>query len=229
MKTIKTRGLVLKEYETGEADKRVLLLCKEHGRITAYARGARKPVSKFMAASQIFTYSEFVLAQGRGFFSVAQADVIESFYALRTDYDTLCAAHFIADVCDKALLEKSNCDVLLQLILKSLSVLTKKIFPPKQITAVFLFRFFDFYGVRPNTEINSKINSENEKIFWGKEGVLKRGGYSDAIQISKSAAAAADFILNNELSQAFMFEARDTVLDELHNAARLILENLLTS
>ena len=224
MKTIKVRALVLKEYEVGEADKRLLLLCKDVGRIMVYARGARKSRSKFLAAAQIFTYSDFILAQGRGFYSLAQADVIENFYELRTDYDILCAAHFIAEVCDKTLLEKSNCDELLLLVLKSLSILTKKKFPPKQIISVFLFRFFNFYGLRPNT----KINFSQEKFFWGKEGLLSEEKISsEKIQISKSAIDAADFILNSDLSKSFMFEAHDSVLDELHNAAMLIWERAL--
>jgi len=193
----------------------------------AYARGARKPRSKFMAASQIFTYSDFVLAQGRGFFSVAQADVIESFYDLRTDYDTLCAAHLIADVCDKTLLENSNCDAFLLLVLKSLSILTKKNFPPKQITAVFFLKFFDFYGLRPTTDVCAVCGMQvQNKFFWGKEGVLceKHGG---SFEMSKSAMSAVSFILNNDLPQMFKFETQDSVLDELQNAARLIWEHAI--
>ena len=105
MQTIKARGLVLREYEAGESDKRLLLLCKEHGRMMIYARGARKPKSKFMAAAQLFTYADYVITVGRGFHALAQAQVIESFYGLRTDYDRLTAAHLLAEVCEKTLLE----------------------------------------------------------------------------------------------------------------------------
>jgi len=207
LKTIKARGLVLKEYETGEADKRLLLLCKERGRIMAYARGARKPRSKFMAAAQIFTYSDFVLAEGNGFFSVAQAQVIENFYDLRTDYDTLCAAHFIADVCDKNLLGGQNCDALLLLVLKSLAVLQKQKFPPNQVTIVFLLRFFDFCGLRPDTSTPGILISANDKI-----------------KLSQSAFCAAEFILSHDLSQSFLFEASPQVLEELQAVAEKILK-----
>jgi|GEM_PF-440259 len=176
MKTIKVRGLVLREYETGEADKRLLLLCKEHGRIMAYARGARKPRSKFLVAAQIFTYSDFVLAQGKGFYSVAQADVIESFYNIRTDYDSLCAAHLLAKICDKTLWENSDCDELLLLALKTLSNLAKQKLSPAQIIIVFLIRFLDFYGFRPHSDecavCNQPINKIGENLYWGAEGLL---------------------------------------------------------
>ena len=163
----------MKEYEVGESDKRLLLLCKERGRVLIRARGARKPRSKFMAAAQIFTYSDFVLAEGRGFVSLAQADVIENFYDLRTDYDRLCAAYEIVDVCEKTVHENENCDDLLLLVLKSLSNLSRGKFQPRQIFAVFMLRFFDVSGLRPHTDecaVCKKIVAR--EIFWGGEGVL---------------------------------------------------------
>jgi len=213
MKTLDVRGLVLKEYETGEADKRLLLLCKEHGRIMAYARGARKPRSKFMAAAQLFTYSDFVLAAGRGFFSVSQADVIESFYNLRTDYDRLATAHLITDVCEKTVLENTNCDGLLRLVLKCLMNLTKDKFPHKHIIAVFFMKFFEFYGIRP------KIGNGE---YWNSEGICEKPTNTDTIKISPAAAAACSFILNSELAQAFSFEATENILDELIKMSRLV-------
>jgi DNA repair protein RecO (recombination protein O) len=235
MLTTKVRALVIKEYEAGEADKRLLLLCKGQGRVMAYARGARKPRSKFMAAAQIFTYSDFVLAQGRGFFSVAQADVIENFYNLRTDYDRLCAALRIAEVCDKTILENTNCDELLKLVLKSLSNLSKEKFPPSQITSVFLLRFFDFYGLRPRSEECAVCNlpiaemgETNGGLFWGAEGLMcaKCEAFGNVLpqvlKLSKSAAVAVSFILNSELAKSFAFDAHDSVLAELNDAAELL-------
>lgn len=226
MKTIKVQGLVLKEYETGEADKRLLLLCKEKGQVMAYARGARKPRSKFMAAAQIFTYSDFILAQGKGFYSVTQADVIENFYNLRTDYDRLCAAHSITEVCDKTLWDNSNCDALLLLALKSLSNLAKGKLPLGQITSVFLLRFFDFYGLRPHSEncavCGLSVKEMNENFFWGYEGLLcENHAKAKTLKISQAATAAVSHILTVELSPSFQFTAHQSVLEEVQSAAKL--------
>jgi DNA repair protein RecO (recombination protein O) len=222
MKTIKVRGLVLKEYETGEADKRLLLLCKEVGRIMVYARGARKPRSKFMAAAQIFTYSDFILAQGKGFYSLCQADVIESFYNLRTDYDRLCAAHSIVETCEATLWENSDCDKLLLLVLKSLSNLTREKLPPAQIKIVFLTRFFDFYGLRPHSDecavCGLPANEMDGKFSWGAEGLECANHIAENKIVSQAAAAAFSHILNSELTQAFRFRAHESVLEELQAA-----------
>lgn len=224
MKTEKARGIVLKEYEAGESDKRLLLLCKGRGRVMVYARGARKPRSKFMAAAQIFTYSDFVLAAGRGFLSLAQADVIENFYDLRTDYDRLCAAYEIVNACEKTVLEENNCDALLLLVLKSLAHLAKGKLPTAQVSAVFLLRFFDVYGLRPHTDecaVCSTPASESQEIFFGAEGILC-ARHASPLALSPAAAAAISYILKSTLPQSFQFETSGDVLEELNNAAKLL-------
>jgi DNA repair protein RecO (recombination protein O) len=226
------RALVIKEFEAGEADKRLLLLCKEHGRLLVYARGARKPKSKFLSSAQIFTYSDFVLAQGRGFFSVTQADIIENFYDLRTDYDRLAAAFKIVNICDKTVLENSNCDPLLRLVLKSLSLLAKKSIPHSQVLSVFLLRFFDYYGLRPHSQecsvcgASSAFDDLGESGFWGCEGLIcercAKSQNFDIVSVSESAIKAIGHILESELSLAFGFVASERVLGELEAAADLM-------
>ena len=224
METVKTRGLVLKEYEAGESDKRLLLLCKDHGRIFAYARGARKPKSKFMAAAQLFTYSDFVLTTGRGFHSVTQAQVIESFYDLRTDYDALTAAHLIMEVCERTLLEDTSCDDLLLLALKSLGHLSKQKLPPIQVIGVFFLRFFAYYGLAPDTESCIVCSEDVEAdAFFSVEGLvcrLHKPNYS--VKLSRAAVFALRHILKGELAAAFRFNAHDSVIKEIWDASQML-------
>ena len=224
MQTIKARGLVLKEYEAGESDKRLLLLCKEHGRMMIYARGARKPKSKFMAAAQLFTYADFVITVGRGFNALAQAEVIESFYGLRTDYDRLTSAHLIAEVCEKTLLEDIPCDDLLLLALKSLSHLCKTQLPHLQVVGVFFMRFFAFYGLAPEVEVCTACGEALEhNAFFCAEGLVcgaHKPSYS--VQLSRAGVYALRYILGSDLTAAFQFKANDDVLRELWQAAQML-------
>ena len=224
MQTIKARGLVLKEYETGESDKRLLLLCKEHGRMMIYARGARKPKSKFMAAAQLFTYADFVITVGRGFNALAQAEVIECFYGLRTDYDRLTAGHLVAEVCEKTLLENIACDDLLRLALKSLSHLCKTQLPPLQVIGVFFMRFFAFYGLAPEVDVCTVCGGavEHNANFCAEGLVCRAHKPSYSVPLSQAAIFGMRHILNSELAAAFHFKAHEDVLKELWHAAQML-------
>jgi len=226
VKQIKVRGLVLREYEAGESDKRLIIFCKGQGRLMVYARGARKPTSKFMSAAQLFTYADFVLTKGQGFYALAQAEVIESFYPLREDYDRLMAAHLVAEACDKTLWDDIESDDLLRLVLKSLSVLAKGKVPPLQAACVFLFRFLDVHGLRPQTDTcvvcDAPLRAMGRAVI-SAEGLVCTVHKPITYQpVSIAAIMAMQHILDHELAQAFFFTARDELLMELRKAADLL-------
>jgi len=231
MNTFKARGLVLREYEAGESDKRIVLLCKKHGRILVYARGARKAKSKFLAASQLFTYGDYVIADGGQFFSMGQAEVIENFYPIRQDYDKLCCAQYVLEVCEKTIPERSpdtagdGCDELLRLVLKTLQHISKgSDFDARQALQVFMFRFYLFYGLAPEMGsccLCGQPLTDNAAIFCDQGMLCSTCKNPSQMPLSLAAQAAIRHILRSSLNEAFMFRAGDTVLRELTLASKL--------
>ena len=65
IETVTVIGMVISSMAISEYDKRLVLLTKELGKITAFARGARKTTSQFLAGSQPMAFGEFTLYRGR--------------------------------------------------------------------------------------------------------------------------------------------------------------------
>jgi DNA repair protein RecO (recombination protein O) len=237
LSVFKARGLVLRERESGESDKQLTLFLKERGKLFVTARGARKPNSKYMAGAQLFTYSDFVIFEKGKFLSVAQVDVIEGFYSLRTDYVRLCVANCLAELCDKVLFDAMQSDEILRLLILSLSQLSKGK-DPFIAQRAFEFKFYQLSGLEPcvgkcsncGRELSMLFCAEDEsaKIFsglsFGPDGILcKSCRHPAAVPISPSALKAMQFILGQEIQSIFSFTLDPSSLEQLKRASLLFM------
>ena len=89
MPYITTQAIVLHTADYRDNDRMLSLLTPEHGQLDALCRGCKKPQSPLMSAAQAFSYGEYVLYQAKGRMTVTSFELIDSFYALREDYEKL--------------------------------------------------------------------------------------------------------------------------------------------
>lgn len=231
MKSFKARGIVLKETFSGESDKYVVLLLKGLGKLSVSAKGARKPNSKFLAGTQPFTYSDFVIYDGGRFYTMSQIDIIESFYGLRSDFDKLCYANYFLELCDKILLANEECDDILILLLKTLSLVSKDKVAPELAARVFEFKFLQLNGYGPETDACSECGGELvPPIFFHADGCICHQcnfAFPGAIPISPSTAQAIGYILNAAPERLFSFSAGAQTLTQLKQASKIFIDSHL--
>ena len=81
---VNVTGMILKSEPIGEYDRRVVILTKERGKISAFARGARKPGNRFMASTNPFCFGEFKLYPGKSAYTLQDIhiDNFFQFFAL---------------------------------------------------------------------------------------------------------------------------------------------------
>lgn len=89
MKTIRTRAIVLRRTNFGEAD-RILQLLTPEGRRSVMAKGVRREKSKLAGGIELFAITDVVLGEGRGDLGILTAAQLVKFYRhILEDYDRL--------------------------------------------------------------------------------------------------------------------------------------------
>jgi DNA repair protein RecO (recombination protein O) len=94
MKTTRTRAVVLRRTNYGEAD-RILQLLTPEGRRSVMARGVRREKSKLAGGIELFAVCEVVLGEGKGELGVlTSARLIHFYNNIIKDYDRLQFGYF---------------------------------------------------------------------------------------------------------------------------------------
>lgn len=100
MRSYQLTALVLRARDFAEADRLVTLLSPQRGKVSALAKGARRPRSKLAAAVQPFCLCTAQLAVGRNLDIITQCQIIHPFYSLHEDLTRLTYASYLAELVD---------------------------------------------------------------------------------------------------------------------------------
>ena len=84
---IEVTGMVLTASPVKEYDKRIELLTKERGRISAFVTGARRVNSAVSACAIPFTFGTYRLYEGRSSYNVQSAQIKKFFAGIADDFE----------------------------------------------------------------------------------------------------------------------------------------------
>ncbi len=95
-------GIVLKRLNLGEADKLVTFYTQRHGKVTAIARGLRRPTSKRAGSLELFNIVKSSFIKGKGELdTLAEVQILESHSGWRKHLGRVNLAYQLAEVVDK--------------------------------------------------------------------------------------------------------------------------------
>lgn len=230
---IKVTGLVLNAGNIGEFDKRVTLLTKERGRITAFARGAKKATSPYAAACQPLTFGEFSLYEGRSSFNLMWADVGHYFEGVKEDLLLVSYGSYFCEFASYLTRENNDEKEILKLLYLSLRALEKKTIDPKLIRRVYEIKLMALYGQGMEVFCCTQCGSTEDLSYFdsGSGGILcsnctKSGGRT--VHISGSAVYTLQFIISSPLEKLYTFRVSKEVLKELDSVSESFLKQYVS-
>jgi DNA repair protein RecO (recombination protein O) len=99
--TLHAEAVVLRHSDWGEADRVLILFTRDQGKLRAIAKGARRLRSRKAGHLEPFTRVKLLLARGRDFWIVTQAETIDAYLPLREDLLRVAYGSYIIELLDR--------------------------------------------------------------------------------------------------------------------------------
>ncbi len=181
-------GMVLQSGPIGEYDKRIVLLTKERGKITAFAKGARRQNSRLMAGTDPFSFGVFKVYEGK-FYTILEADISHYFEELRTDFEGACLGMYFMEFADYYARENNDECELLKLVFQSLRAIALPAIPNDLVKTVFEIKAMVVNGEFPGLPVDH--------------------------QLSEGSVYTIQYIVNSSIEKLYTFQVSQEVLSQI--------------
>lgn len=104
MNFIRTRGIVIKKRDLGEADRIITIFSENFGKLDLLIKGIRKSKKRDQSSTDMLAYSDFTFYKKGDAYILSNIDLMEGFYDLRKDIEKLEIASYIVSVINEVLL-----------------------------------------------------------------------------------------------------------------------------
>lgn len=245
------KGLVLRETVVTANARYINVLTAEFGRISVLVRGAVRLTGRFTASTQLFCYSEFVVYEREGKYTLNDASLIENYFSLCEDFDRMTVATYVLNTAEHVATEESPEPELMRLALNTLWALTKfRDRDLRLIKGVYEMRLSTILGFAPNvvncTECGHGVEDEtlylnvmegsitcrscNSKTF--KEVYMENDRQVNdmrtaqiIIPLAPASVLAMQHAIYVQMPKLFSFTLAEELLPEFSSACERYLEN----
>lgn len=224
---LKIKGIVVAASQWGDNDKMLTVLTREKGVISVAAKGVKSLKNKNSQAVMPLCYSEFLLNARSDAYSLASADIIESFYPLREDVVLLAYGVYFAQLAAFTVGRNNLADDEVRLLLNSLYMLTRQRERMEVIKCAFELKICEYAGFAPYVEACS---CGEEGIYFDVaqgETVCALHRTETSKKISPSAKSVFEYVQNADLKEALTFTVDTAVAKEVSLLAEEFLKHQL--
>ena len=190
---VELKGIILKSEPIGDYDRRVVILTDKRGKITAFAKGARKPNSRFVAGTNLFVFADFKLYEGRNSYSINDIEALNYFDELRNDVEAAYYGMYMLEIADYYTRENNDEIMMLKLLYQSLKALMHPSIDNKLIRVIYEIK---------STVVNGEFS-----------------GPKDNAKYKNATLHAIDHITQSSIEKLYTFAVTDEVLKELEEIA----------
>lgn len=188
---ITVTGMVLEVHPVNDYDRRLVILTKERGKITAFCRGARRINNKMMAATNQFAFGNFKLFEGKNAYNLADAEITNYFEDLRDDLDGAFLGMYFLEVASYYTRENNDEMQMLKLLYQSVKAIVKKTLDNRLVRSVFEIK---------TLVINGEFPGADQRL-------------SDTVKY------AIDFIINSKVESLYTFTLTEEAIKEMADFA----------
>jgi DNA repair protein RecO (recombination protein O) len=227
---INVTGIVLSAMPVGDYDKRLVILTKETGKISAFAKGARRPNSALLACSQPFSFGKFDLYSGRNSYTIRSADISNYFSELRDDIESMYYGIYFCEFVDYITREANDENEILKLLYQTLRAVAKKTIDLALIRLVFEFKALSLSGLAAQVFECVKCGKSEEGYRFSADA----GGLlceeckvydPKSIRLTTSSIYTLQYIISRDVEKLYTFKVSKEVLNELIFCVRQYLRH----
>ena len=150
--------MILEVSPVNDYDRRVVILTKERGKITAFCRGARRLNNKMMAATNQFSFGQFKVYEGKNAYNLADAEISHYFEELRTDFEGAFLGMYFLEVASYYTRENNDDTLMLKLLFQSVKAIIKDNLDNRLVRSIYEIKAMVINGEFPGVPGNIKMS-----------------------------------------------------------------------
>lgn len=181
--------MILQTSPVNDYDRRLVVLTKERGKVTIFARGARRQNSKLTAAANPFCFGVFKVYEGKSAYNLIDVEVRYYFEELRTNVEGAYLGMYFLEYAAWYSRENNDELELLKLLFQSVRAIVKGTIDYRLIRRIFEIKILAVNGEFP--------------------------GLSDNEAFLEATRYTVNFIVNTPVEKLYTFKVSDAVLKEL--------------